>query len=158
MLVNDRCLENKNKQTEKIGTSEMSLVTNSPLTLYPFPFLHEVNIRITSPSTTIYGHSSFFLSLFFFCFLIFFQPFSLIFFVQLEQNGAILNDNPCMGLFHNKSHYKVDKLFTDRMTKKTKNQTNKTKKQPIKSLSKHVHMNCHHLPSVLRVIHLRLAE
>lgn len=35
----------------------------------------------------------------------------------MEQNGAILNDNPCTGLFHNKSHYKVDKLFTDRMKK-----------------------------------------
>lgn len=37
MLVNDRWLF-ATKQTEKIGTSEMSLVTNSPPTLYPFPF------------------------------------------------------------------------------------------------------------------------
>lgn len=58
------------KQTEKIGTSEMSLVTNSPPTLYPFPFLHEVNIGITSPSTAIYGHNSlFFFPLF--CFVVF---------------------------------------------------------------------------------------
>lgn len=66
----------------------------------------------------------------------------------MEQNGAILNDNPHTGLFHNKSHYKVDKLFTDRMKKK----------KSIKSLSKHVHVNCHRLPSVLRLVYLRLAE
>lgn len=77
MLVNDRwLLQKKNKQTEKIGTSEMSLVTNSPPKRYPFPFLHEVNIGITSPSTAIYGHSSLFFPLFLFSsFFLFFLIF-----------------------------------------------------------------------------------
>lgn len=71
MLVNDRWLLQQKNTTppptpqKKIGTSEMSLVTNSPPTLYPFPFLHEVNIGITSP-TTIYGNSSVFLPSFLF--------------------------------------------------------------------------------------------
>lgn len=55
MLVNDRWL--CKIRTEKIGTTEESLVTNSPPQRHPFPILHEVNIWITSP-TTIYGHSS----------------------------------------------------------------------------------------------------
>lgn len=66
-----------------------------------------------------------------------------------EQNGAILNDNPCIGLFNNKSHYKVDKHVTDKM---------KIKRYSVKSLSKHLHVNCHHLPSVLSLVYLRLAE
>lgn len=76
------------KQTEKIGTSEMSLVTNSPPTLYPFPFLHEVNIGITSPSTAIYGHSSLFFSPFLFCsfFVLFFYIFCLFFSVFFLYN------------------------------------------------------------------------
>lgn len=82
MLVNDRwLLQKKQQKTEKIGTSEMSLVTNSPPTLYPFPFLHEVNIGITSPSTAIYGHSSLFFPLFLFCsfFVVFFLLFMIFF-------------------------------------------------------------------------------
>lgn len=71
----------KKKEKEKIGTSEMSPVTNSPPTL--FPFLHEVNIGITSPSTAIYGHSSLFSPPFFvlcfFCTFFFFEIFFLNF-------------------------------------------------------------------------------
>lgn len=52
-----------------------------------------------------------------------------------------------LGLFHNKSHYKVDKLFTDRMTGKGAGE----------SLSKHVHMNCQCRPPPCLVC-LGLAE
>lgn len=98
----------------------MSLITNSPPTLYPFPSLHEVKIGITSPSTAIYGHSSLFflllfflLSFFFFAHFSFLNFFSYFLFYIIGTKWCNTQDNPCIGLFHNKSHYKVDKLFTE---------------------------------------------
>lgn len=44
------------KQTIKVGTSEMSLVINSSSDVYPA--LHGATWRVTSPSTSNYGHSS----------------------------------------------------------------------------------------------------
>lgn len=65
---------------------------------------------------TVLRCCSFFFPLFL-SFYIFFLVFLFLFMLP-EQNGAILNDNPCIGLFNNKSHYKVDKHVTDQMKNK----------------------------------------
>lgn len=51
MNINDQ----KKKKNRKVGTFEMSLVRNSSTDVYPAH--HGVTWGVTSPSTSIYGHS-----------------------------------------------------------------------------------------------------
>ena len=78
------------KYERQRGTSEMSQ-THFPLHLFPLTEVLLVLLQLAMATV------------FFF-----------FFFFSFEQNGAILNDNPFFGFFHNKSHYKVDKNFLQR--------------------------------------------
>lgn len=117
--LKDNNQNNNNKQTRKVGTSEMSLVRNSSPDVYPAHYGVTWGIPLHRSMATVlrkdfphilylYTSSSFF-------FVSILHFFSLLFIIW-KQKWCNTQNNPFLshGLFHNKSHYKVDNRITDK--------------------------------------------